>query len=503
MVPRAVAVFGLPRMRLLVPFAFMTLFALGLAHFGRTPGRLWEEHVAGALTVALVVIGFALPWHRLPLWTHPIVPLSYFVVIALLRDSHGGASSGYGPLCVMPVFWVALFGTRRHLALALTGVALVFVVPLLAGGGSRYPAETEWRAAVLWTVVLGLVGYRVQALVGDVKRRAALVREHAREIEEHAREAAETQNALQTIAKLARDVSTTSDPRQLICETAVAVVGASLASLVEPVGRNGFQVTGAAGIPIEFERLQSDVRPHASLRAFYAKEPLFVPDVSVHEGISELIIDATGVRSVVFEPIIRNDKPVGILSVGWVEPKDVLDDRTASVVAYLASEAGAAIERADLIAQLERLANTDPLTGVPNRRYWDVQLPRALAAASGSTLCVAIIDLDNFKQYNDRHGHQEGDKLLRAAAAAWGAELRSTDLLARYGGEEFAVLFPGTGLAEAELALERLRTATPTVTCSAGVAEYRAGETAEELVDRADDALYRAKRDGRDRLIAA
>jgi diguanylate cyclase (GGDEF)-like protein len=502
MVRRAVAVFEVPRVRLLVPFAFVTVFALGLAHFARSPGRLWEEQLAGGITVALIVVGFALPWQRMPGWTHPVVPLSYFLVIALMRDSHGGAASGYGPLCMLPVFWVALFGTRRHLALALVGVGLVFVMPVLAVGGEDYPT-TEWRAALLWTLVLGIVGYRVQALVSDVKRRAALARERAQEVEQHAREAAETQNALQTIARFARDVSATTDPRHLICRTAVEVVGASLASLVEPAGRGGFEVTGSAGIPIAPEQLRTDVRPYASLRAFYSKQPLFVPDVRVHEGISDVIIAATGLRSIVYEPIIRNDTPVGILSVGWTEPRADLDERTANVVAYLAAEAGAAIERADLIAQLDVLANTDQLTGIPNRRFWDTHLPRTLETTGTRPLCVAVLDLDNFKEYNDRHGHQMGDKLLRDAATAWGAQLRAGDLLARYGGEEFAVLLPDTTLHEATAALARLRIATPTVTSSAGLAQYQPGETPDELVHRADHALYRAKHTGRNRLVAA
>jgi diguanylate cyclase (GGDEF)-like protein len=502
MVRRAIAVFGMPRVRLLVPFAFVTVFALGLAHFARTPETLWEEQLAGGITVTLIVVGFALPWQRMPGWTHPVVPLAYFVVIALLRDSHGGAASGYGPLCMLPVFWVALFGTRRDLAFTLVGVCLVFVLPVLAVGGERYPT-TEWRAALLWTLVLGIVGYRVQALVTDVKRRGALARERALEVEQHAREVAETQSALQTIARFARDVSATTNPRQLICKTAVEVVGASLASLVEPAGRGGFEVTGSAGIPLAPEQLRADVRPSASLRAFYSKHSLFVPDVSAHEGISDVVIAATGLRSIVYEPIIRNDRPVGILSVGWIEPKSDLDERTASVVAYLAAEAGAAIERADLITQLDVLANTDPLTGLPNRRFWDTHLSSALETTGTRPLCVAILDLDTFKEYNDRHGHQAGDRLLRDAAAAWGAQLRAGDLLARYGGEEFAVLLPETALPDAHAALERLRTATPTVTSSAGLAQHQPGETLDELIDRADHALYRAKHTGRNRLVAA
>jgi diguanylate cyclase (GGDEF)-like protein len=473
----------------------MTLLALALTRFDADPNRMWEERAAAALTVILVVAGFAVPWLRLPGWTHPIVPLAYFPVIALLRDAHGGAPSGYGPLCVMPVFWLALFGTRRHLALSLTGVALVFVGPVLLIGDGRYP-PSEWRAAVLWTSVLAIVGYRVQALVADSKRRAGLARDHAREL-------AETQTALQTIAQLAREVSSRADARRLICETAISGSGATVATVVEPDGRGGFHVTGSAGIPIDFEQIRQDVRPNASLRAFYSRERLFVADAATHEGISSIVIETTGVKSAVFEPIIRHDRPVGILAVGWTKRRNELDERTDTLISFLAAEAGAAIERADLIAQLDLLAHTDQLTGLPNRRYWDEHAPALIETHDGEPLCVAIVDLDHFKSYNDRYGHPAGDALLRRAAAAWRAHLRPSDLLARYGGEEFAVLLPECTLGEAEQVLERLRTATPTVTCSVGLAEHTLGETLDELTDRADLALYQAKRKGRDRLIAA
>ena len=98
-----------------------------------------------------------------------------------------------------------------------------------------------------------------------------------------------------------------------------------------------------------------------------------------------------------------------------------------------------------------------------NRRVWDQELPRELARAtrSGQPLCVALIDMDRFKVFNDQHGHQAGDRLLKAAGAAWCANLRNTDLLARYGGEEFVLLLPTCALDDAIRIVERLRLVTP------------------------------------------
>ncbi len=158
----------------------------------------------------------------------------------------------------------------------------------------------------------------------------------------------------------------------------------------------------------------------------------------------------------------------------------------------------------DQASQLEALAHSDALTGTANRRTWDLALPRALAVASrtGTTIAVAIIDLDHFKRFNDTHGHQLGDQLLREAATAWQARLRDGDLLARYGGEEFGVLLPAAHGAVA--VLERLLEVTPRgQTFSAGVAVWDGVESPERLVGRADEALYAAKHAGRNRVLLA
>jgi diguanylate cyclase (GGDEF)-like protein len=157
----------------------------------------------------------------------------------------------------------------------------------------------------------------------------------------------------------------------------------------------------------------------------------------------------------------------------------------------------------DQAEQLAALARDDGLTGIPNRRTWDGELPVAMdrARRDGAPLTVALIDLDHFKRFNDEHGHQAGDRLLKDATAAWSAALRSTDLLCRYGGEEFGVVMPGATAEQAAEVLERLRAVTPQAqTFSAGVACWDRQEISDELVARADRALYAAKAAGRDRV---
>lgn len=163
-------------------------------------------------------------------------------------------------------------------------------------------------------------------------------------------------------------------------------------------------------------------------------------------------------------------------------------------------------EREELLSEVAELARSDALTGLPNRRALDEALPREMARArrGEAPLCLAIVDIDRFKAYNDSNGHLIGDVFLRDCAAAWDAVLRGADMLVRFGGEEFLVLLPDCELGSGAEILERLRTATPDgQTCSAGLARWNGVESGEELIARADVALYRAKDGGRDRLVLA
>ena len=154
-------------------------------------------------------------------------------------------------------------------------------------------------------------------------------------------------------------------------------------------------------------------------------------------------------------------------------------------------------------ADLGRLARTDALTGLANRRTLDFELERQqdVAREQGSGLCIAMLDLDRFKPYNDEFGHQAGDEALVACTQAWGSALGPAAFLARYGGEEFAALFPGQALEDVQVALEAARRATPAgLTVSIGLAQWHPDETVIDTLLRADQALYLAKERGRNRL---
>jgi len=164
------------------------------------------------------------------------------------------------------------------------------------------------------------------------------------------------------------------------------------------------------------------------------------------------------------------------------------------------------LEHDRLLDQMHNMAHTDALTGLRNRRAWELELQRGLAHASrsGEPLSLAVIDIDNFKDINDQRGHAEGDSLLIETARRWSEVLRAEDVLARIGGDEFALLMPACTERDAATVIGRMRARTPTpYSCSVGLAAWDRTESEHRLLQRADAALYQAKRNGRDRIAAA
>jgi diguanylate cyclase (GGDEF)-like protein len=212
-----------------------------------------------------------------------------------------------------------------------------------------------------------------------------------------------------------------------------------------------------------------------------------------------------GARSMVVVPLRHRDRVAGVLKVSSRRPR-AFGERELRVLQMMADVLGSAIVRAELLGRLAVAATTDAVTGLPNRRSWEERVPLEVARARRLRMpfTVAVLDLDHFKAYNDEHGHSAGDRLLADCGRLWVAELREVDHIARIGGEEFGLALPGCAATEAVDVLARLREATrPVRTVSAGIAEWDRVESWTELVARADTALYRAKREGRDRVALA
>jgi diguanylate cyclase (GGDEF)-like protein len=243
------------------------------------------------------------------------------------------------------------------------------------------------------------------------------------------------------------------------------------------------------------------------------------------EAEADAALDATGTAVGLPEPAGVSSGPVltgtrCIIPMGHARGRElwmVVDGiRTGPTWPVFVRDAAVALSAALLLMTsrisyvegLRQESRTDPLTRLANRRALEERLTLEVARASrtGSALAVAMVDLDHFKELNDRRGHAWGDEVLREVSAVLAGRLRQVDLAARYGGEEFCIVFPGTDLQGAQAVVEDLRRKVALTagqerpTLSAGVAQWRAGESPELLVERADRALYRAKGAGRDRV---
>ncbi len=213
-------------------------------------------------------------------------------------------------------------------------------------------------------------------------------------------------------------------------------------------------------------------------------------------------------------PLLANGVAFGILSVIF-HSLYAFDHYDAEVINAFSTYVGIAFTNARLVKIAINEAFIDQLTGLPNRRYVLEALQREISRAEryGGIFSVALIDLDNFKAVNDLYGHTEGDRVLVLFARIANQVFRKTDIVARYGGEEFLLLFPQTSLASSIDAVERFKALfnqatlfgalkAGNLTFSAGLVEYPAdGKNAESLLEICDKRLYKAKKNGRDKVV--
>ena len=189
--------------------------------------------------------------------------------------------------------------------------------------------------------------------------------------------------------------------------------------------------------------------------------------------------------------------PNGILVLVERRGSRTFEPEDWDLLRAFSSQGSSALERLRLLRELQDSSLTDPLTGLANRRRAGIILDHAWAAAQrGHDLTVAVLDLDNFKEVNDTHGHLAGDRVLQSVAGTLRTEARGADLVARYGGDEFLIVFPGVGVAGADVMIERVwERLGPDVRVSAGRAEYHPKmKSPSELIEAADRDLYRHKR---------
>lgn len=249
-------------------------------------------------------------------------------------------------------------------------------------------------------------------------------------------------------------------------------------------------------------------------RCWGTRQPQLVRMLGANDEI--LAKALPGARNLVVVPMVTDGRAIGALVLeqgGGLD--EVVSAGRVSALAEFAAHGALSIRSATLLAEVERLARVDALTGLPNRRTFEETLDRELvrAARSNEPLSLVMIDVDHFKRINDTLGHAGGDEVLRRIGAVLATSLRQIDLPSRFGGEEFALVLPDCTGAAAMKLTEKLRRAVAAchgshrelaVTISAGAATFpRNALTGTELISQADEALYQSKRDGRDRTTLA
>jgi len=208
-------------------------------------------------------------------------------------------------------------------------------------------------------------------------------------------------------------------------------------------------------------------------------------------------------------PLKAKNKVIGVLLADNRFNKKSITVDAVRILTMFANQAGLAIENSRLYEQTVVLSNSDSLTGLWNHGYFQYLLGEEIKKSSlmKSYFTLFMIDIDNFKAFNDTHGHQAGDSIIREISKIFKDVSRKIDIVARYGGEEFGIILPMTKKEEALVLAERIRKAVEispklkNITISIGVASYSAdGNTKEDLISKTDKALYEAKRSGKNRI---
>lgn len=212
-----------------------------------------------------------------------------------------------------------------------------------------------------------------------------------------------------------------------------------------------------------------------------------------------------------------DDKLCALVS-GLILETQRVAERNRTLENRLNQSSGEIVELRQNLEAVRRESLTDPLTGIPNRKFFDTRLREAArdAMETGEPMSLLILDIDHFKHFNDAHGHQLGDQVLRLVARTLTDSVKGRDTPARYGGEEFAIVLPETRLTDAHKLADKIRGTIMrrhivrkttgddfgTITLSIGASSYRPGEPLVEIVRRADAALYQAKRAGRNCVVS-
>ena len=436
-----------------LPFALVPMAGLSFA----------DPRVAIAAAMVPLVVGAALlvPWERFPAWPQAILPLSYFVILALLREAGGGTPSVFDPLLSIPIIWFAIYGTGRELALSIVAMGLTLLLPVVLPGHPGYDSEQLQRVIVA-VVLAGTVGPAVHALVLALRRTTG----DLGEAEERFRRAFDDS---QVGMALVSPGGRFQRVNRALCE----ITGYPEHELL---GRTFGEITHPDDVEADLDALRDLIDGE---RYGYRTEKRYLHA----EGHTVWI-------SLNVSPVYDGD----------------------GTVSYLISQIEDISDRKESEERLTRQALHDSLTGLPNRTLFSDRVRMVASRRSAAGHAIVYLDLDGFKLVNDTLGHAAGDQVLIEVARRLERLMRAGDTLARLGGDEFALLCEEVGEQEVRTIADRVIDAMAkpievqgreiTQAASIGIALYSAdGSLSEpdEMLGDADLAMYRAKAAGKSR----
>lgn len=489
--------------------AWVYLFSLALIWMvsHRLPGEeiFWPvvyAVIATGLLAASALLFF--PWHRFhPNWLLIIVAPA-IIQISALTIATGGEES---PFFLLHLFVIILSSAY------FTGPALIASILMVIFGSSAYhlfehPVRFDWVDHLFSFQVYGVAALITNLLFRDLRRLSAQAQRHLKQLD-----------AVYQAARLLHAESTTSALLFKLLEVARETIGARYAA-IRTFDASGREVLFHHAGLTDAERvlLQDPPRDIGVLGLITAESgPLRLEDLTQHPHHIGFPPGHPPMKRFLGVPISLQGRLLGKLYLTEKTGGAPFTKQDEALVTTLANDAAIALEKAMLLDRIKMMAVTDELTELYNRRAFDERCAQEVQrAARYRHICSLIIaDIDNFKKVNDTHGHSVGDAALKAVAATLRGLIRNVDFIARYGGEEFAVLLPESGKKGATMVAERLRAgveglsfhlpqggALP-LTISIGVASYPDDADApEKLVQAADAALYKAKRRGKNHVVA-
>jgi len=418
------------------------------------------------------------------------------VFLAWLVYATGAAASPLRGLILLHVIAVALLASFR------TGLKIAFWHSLLAL--MTYHAQEAGLLAVAPT------GPEFQRLVMEIVIVWSVAIATSTYAAVNERELRRRRYDLEALARLAFRLETTAEPPavgEALVEAVVDDFSFKRAALIV-AGGEGLSLLAHHGLEPSVLAAETPGPDSVLTRAATGDESLRVShlDPDRDHWLATLL---PGCRNLLIVPMHAEGRTIGFLAVEHgLRRGSRVERRVVATVERFTSQAALALNNAWLVEQVRRLAGSDALTGLPNRRHFEETLDRELARSlrTEQPVNLLMLDIDRFKTINDMYGHQMGDAVLRAVAMRLSETVRIVDVVARYGGEEFAIVVPDATTEDAAALAERVRGAVEDldgpvpVTVSIGLATHPThARDASTLLEATDRALYEAKRSGRNR----